>query len=165
MSNPGNKDAVPGEAAAAGGSPVSDAFLREQADEARKALAAAAEQLKAALAGTLDPRALPRKYPFITVGVVAAAGFAAALLAIPSKEQQELKRLERVRRAMYPEPEVPKEAKKAVEDAKAAAAKPPLWVTLVREGVQAARPLLVSLVTAGIKAKQSPSSDGDSTKA
>ena len=114
--------------------------------------------LKAALARGADPRQLPRKFPFLTVGAVAVTGFVAAVLTIPSKEQQELRRLERIRRAMYPDPEPVKgsaaAAGKAVDDAKSS--KPPLWVTLVREGITAARPLLVSLVTASIKAKQNP---------
>jgi hypothetical protein len=147
---------------AAAGSPASDAFLREQAEEARRAVLNGLDQLKAAVAGTMDPRNLPRRFPFVTVGAVALAAFATAVVAIPSREQQELKRLERIRRAMYPEPEVAKDASKdakaAAEQAKAAAngeaAKPPLWVTLLREGVQAARPLLVALVTASLKAKQ-----------
>ncbi len=109
--------------------------------------------LKAALAGTLDPRLLPRRYPFITIGAVAVSGFVAALIAIPSREQQELKRLERIRRAMYPEPE-PAKAPPSNGDGTAEKAKTPLWMTLVREGIQAARPVLVSLVTASIKARQ-----------
>ena len=55
---------------------------------------------------------------------------------------------------MYPKPEVPKEAKAAAEKAAAEAGKPPLWATLLKEGVQAARPLLVSLVTAQMNAKK-----------
>ncbi len=112
-------------------------------------------ELKAALAGTVDPRNLPRRFPFLTVGAVAAASFAAAVVAIPSREQQELKRLERIRKAMYPDPEP---AKASAGDGEKPTGKPtdktPLWVTLVKEGIQAARPLLVALVTASIKAKQ-----------
>ena len=141
---------------AAAGSPASDEFLREQADEAARALQQGFNDFKAALAGKVDPRQLPRKFPFLMVGAVAAASFAAAVVAIPSKEQQELKRLERIRRALHPEPEVPKAVKKAADAAAKADGqqKGPLWVTLLREGIQAARPLLVALVTASIKAKQ-----------
>ena len=110
-------------------------------------------ELKSAVAGTVDPRALPRKFPFITVGAVAVAAFVAAVVAIPSKEQQELKRLERIRRAMYPEPEPSKAVKAEVDDAKAKA-NSPWWQTLLKEGVTAARPLLVTLVTSQMKAKQ-----------
>lgn len=146
---------MPGEAAAAAGSPAVDAYLRKQAEEARVALTQGFNDIRVALARGADPRNLPRKFPFVTVGTVAVVGFAAALLTIPSREQQELRRLERIRRAMYPEPakaeaNVEKSASKAAEKA----AKPPLWMTLVREGVSAARPILVSLVTASIKAKQ-----------
>ena len=157
-SSPG-KAPLPGEAAAATGSPGGDAFLREQADEARRALAKGFEDLKATVAAKVNPRHLPRKFPFVTVGAVAVAGFAAALLAIPSKEQQELKRLERIRRAMYPEPKPPKADKAAVDKAKAQGDKTPLWVTLVKEGVQAARPLLVALVTASMKASEKSKDD------
>ena len=142
-----------GEAAAAAGSPVGDAFLREQAQEARLALTRGVNDLKAALAGTLDPRQLPRRFPFITVGAVAVAGFAAAWLAIPSREEQELRRLERIRRAMYPEPEKPKVAPSTASE-EAEKAKPALWVSLLTAGIQAARPILVNLVTASLKARQ-----------
>ena len=151
---------LPGEAAAKAGSPAVDAYLREQAEEARAALTQGFNDLKVALSRGVDPRQLPRKFPFITVGAVAVTGFVAAVLTIPSKEQQELRRLERIRRAMSPDPEPVKDrgsdADRAAEKAAAKAGKPPLWVTLVREGVTAARPLLVSLVTASIKAKQNP---------
>jgi len=80
------------------------------------------------------------------------AGFIAAVLTIPSREEQELKRLERIRRAMYPEPEPVKPAKP--EGVAETAVKTSIWVTLLREAVQAARPLLVSLVTASLKARQ-----------
>jgi hypothetical protein len=148
------------------GSPGDDAFLRQQAEEARAALSRAANDLKAAVAGTLDPRLIPRRYPFITVGAIAVTGFLAALVAIPSREQQELKRLERIRRAMYPQPEPTKPAQADGHAPSDAAAKPPLWVTLLREGVQAARPILISLVTASLKARQEateyPSATGPS---
>ena len=142
------------------GSPAVDSYLRDQAEEARAALTQGLNDLKVALARGVDPRQLPRKYPFITVGAVAVTGFVAAMLTIPSKEQQELRRLERIRRAMYPDPEPVKgkiaDVDQAAEKAAAKAGKPPLWVTLVREGVTAARPLLVSLVTASMKAKHNP---------
>ena len=120
---------------AAAGSPGGDAFLREQAEAARAALMQGVNDLKAALAGTVDPRQLPRRYPFITIGAVAVTGFVAALLTIPSREQQELKRLERIRRAMYPEAE-PAKAKAADGHGEPAKAKAPLWMTVVREGIQ-----------------------------
>ncbi len=135
-----------------------DAYLRKQADEARQAVAQGVNDLKVALARGVDPRVLPRKFPFITVGAVAVTGFVAALMVIPSREQQELRRLERIRRAMTPDPEP---ARKAAAKAEATAdkavkgeSKTPLWMTLVKEGVQAARPILVSLVTASLAAKK-----------
>ncbi len=142
---------------------MTDAYLREQAEEARKAILQGLTDLKATLAGTLDPRAVPRRFPIATLGAVAATGFVAAILTIPSREQQELRRLERIRKAMYPPADVPKDAKQAVGSAAGQAAaevaKPPLWVTLMREGIQAARPLLVAMITASLKAKQAQSSD------
>lgn len=154
-SKPKGEPPLPGEAAAAAGSPAVDSYLRSQAEEARAALFEAVNGLKAAVAQGVDPRQLPRKFPFITVGAVAVTGFVAALLTIPSREQQELRRLERIRRALHPVEEPAKEKGSDGQRAADKAAKPQLWVTLVREGVQAARPILVSLVTASLKAKQS----------
>jgi hypothetical protein len=150
-----------GETGSAGGTgsapPVSDAkvaadmsesdYLARQAEVAKLAISRALSDAKAALAEGLDPKEWTRRYPFVAVGSAIAAGFAAAVLTIPSKEQQELHKLEKIRRAMHPEPESAKEAK---------AEQKPLWSTLLHEAVQLIRPVLVSAVSAGIGRASAP---------
>src|SRR4051794_28407673 len=77
-------------------------FLTNQVNEASAAIGQAFSALKADLSKGLDPKALTDKYPWLTVGAAAVAGFVAASAVVPSKEQQALKRLERIERALHP---------------------------------------------------------------
>ncbi|HSV14736.1 MAG TPA: hypothetical protein VLI90_10780 [Tepidisphaeraceae bacterium] len=140
-------------------------FLTRQADEAKAAIASALADAKAALAEGIDPREWTRRYPFVALGSAVAAGFVAAVLTIPSKEQQELKKLEKIRRAMHPEvDEVKSKTKAAVADAadeaKAESHKHSFWSTILREAVQMIRPILISAMTAGLGAKAAQNADG-----
>lgn len=128
-------------------------YLARQAEVAKLAISRALSEAKSAFTEGMDPREWTRRYPFVAVGSAIAAGFTAAVLAIPSKEQQELHKLEKIRRAMHPEPEPAKETK---------AEPKPLWSTLLHEAVQLIRPVLVSAVTAGLESRRaSDTHEGD----
>ena len=60
--------------------------------------------LKGALAEGADPRLWARQYPWATLGVSAIAGFVATSILVPSREQQALKKLAEIERALNPEP-------------------------------------------------------------
>jgi len=143
-------------------------FLTRQADDAKAAIASALADAKAALAEGVDPREWTRRYPMVAIGSAVAAGFVAAVLTIPSKEQQELKKLEKIRRAMHPEVDAVKDKAKAAvadaaEEAKAQAGKHSFWSTILREAVHMIRPVLISAMTAGLGAKAAQNSDGRSS--
>jgi hypothetical protein len=77
-------------------------FLTNQVNEASAAIGAAFNSLKADLSKGLDPKVLTDKYPWLTIGAAAVAGFVATSALVPSKEQQALKKLERIERALSP---------------------------------------------------------------
>ena len=110
------------------------------------------------MAEKADPRQLMRKFPFVTLGSTVAVGFAAALLTIPSREQQELRRLERIRRAMHPELTPPKPAATKAANGEVPA-KGPLWLSIAKEVLQAVRPMLTALVTAKLAANKEQGQD------
>lgn len=131
-------------------------YLQQQADDARSAITAAFADAKDALSQGMDAGEWTRRYPMVAIGSAVAAGFVAAVLAIPSRQQQELKKLEKIRRALHPEPPKPVAAAENIEDKADAprdAGKASFWSTLLRECVSLIRPVLVSAVTASISAK------------
>jgi hypothetical protein len=125
-------------------------FLAQQADEARRAIAHALHDAKAALGEGMDPKEWTRRYPLVAVGSAIAAGFVTALLTIPSKEQQELRRMERLHRAMNPPPPAP--AKPATGEPTKAEPPRSIWMIILREAIQMIRPVLMSALTAGLAA-------------
>jgi hypothetical protein len=118
-----------------------------------EALRRAAESL----GESVDPRQLTKKHPFLTVTSAVVAGFAAAVVAIPSKQEQELRRLEKIRRAMNPEP-APKPADTNGSSKGPAAAAGPWWLSIIHEVIQLARPMLTAAITAQL-AKKTPTAD------
>lgn len=76
-------------------------FLAQQADEARAALSRAMNDLKLKIGQGVDPRLWLQDYPWMTMGAAAAAGFVAATAVVPSKEQQALKKLAEIERALH----------------------------------------------------------------
>ena len=84
--------------------PISEAeFLRQQADEARKALSAAFGDLSRNLRDGIDPRGWTKEHPWASLAGAAVAGFAAAAAFVPSKEEQALRRLAKIEKALMPE--------------------------------------------------------------
>jgi hypothetical protein len=125
-------------------------YLRKQADDAKAAIGAALSDARAAMAEGIDPREWTRRYPLVAVGSALAAGFVAAVLAVPSREQQELKKLEKIRRALHPEPAASdgKEGKKTKVEVETPESS--WWSTLLREAMSLIRPVLLSALTAGL---------------
>ena len=79
-------------------------YLTNQANEAAAALSQALAALKQDLVKGVDPKVLAKQYPWAAVGAAAVAGFVTASAVVPSKEQQALKKLERIERALHPYP-------------------------------------------------------------
>jgi hypothetical protein len=132
-----------------------DDFLRLQAEKAKAEIADALHRAKAALKNNADPRELTRRHPWIAIASAVAVGFAAAAAAIPSKQELELRRLERIRQALNPKPPEPASAE-TNGSAKKTDAKPSLAHTLIHELIQLLKPILMTAITASIKSGVNP---------
>jgi hypothetical protein len=107
-------------------------FLAEQAQLAREAIAQTWSEVKNGVSRLADPRKLTRKHPWSALGMAAAAGFAAAWLAVPTKEDRAIRRLARIERAMNPRPDHS------------------IFRGLGSEALKILRPTIISALTAGL---------------
>jgi hypothetical protein len=79
-------------------------YLARQAQEAKTAISRAWSDFSMGLAQGVDPREWTRDYPLTALSTALAAGFVAAITLVPSKEDQALKKLARLERAINPPP-------------------------------------------------------------
>jgi hypothetical protein len=143
-------------------------FLTLQQEHAKAAIGRVMGELKGALAEGVDPRAWMQQYPWATLGVSAVAGFVATTMLVPSREQQALKKLAEIERALNPPPRRREErerdehpdsvdGKAGADDYKAG--KQSFMTALLGEAIKAVRPALISLLTAGVTAKAAKPSE------
>ena len=76
-------------------------YLAHQAAMAREAITGAFAELKTDLGRGVDPRMWMKSHPWMTLASAAVAGFAAASAAVPSKQQQALRKLASIERAVH----------------------------------------------------------------
>ena len=62
-----------------------ETLLRDEAEQARLAIVRTLASMKSGLNDATDPQAWARAHPWVSVGVAAAAGFAAAAAAVPAR--------------------------------------------------------------------------------
>jgi hypothetical protein len=143
-------------------------FLTLQQEHAKAAIGRAVSELKNALAGGVDPRPWMKQYPWATLGASAVAGFVAASMLIPSKEEQALKKLAAIEKALNPppprRPEPPTDAgsvdgKRGVEDYKSG--RSGMLSAIMGELVGAIKPAVISLLTSGVTASAVKPSESD----
>lgn len=135
-------------------------YLTQQANAAREAMQRTAQELLEKLKTDVDPRQLAKEHPWISLAVAAAGGFTAAVVAVPSKEQQALKRLAEMERAVgmhqngkskkHHEPDDDTENAGAKHYAKGHGS---FWQGLAMQVLEAVKPAILSALTAGITAK------------
>ena len=93
-----------------------------------------------------------REYPWVSLGVAAAAGFIGTTLVVPSREQQALARLAAIEKALNP----PKSSGTNHDSSATPSEKSgSLFMIILREVLALVRPLLLSLLTAGMAGRQS----------
>ena len=137
-------------------------FLTLQQEHAKAAIGRVVGELKGALASGANPKDWMHQYPWATLGVTAVAGFVAATVLVPSREQQALKKLAEIEKALNPQPRRRAErerddhpdsvdGKAGADDYKAG--KQSFMTALLGEAIKAVRPALISLLTAGVTAK------------
>jgi hypothetical protein len=134
-------------------------YLQRQAEDAKAALSQAAQDLTRVLSQGLDPRGLTKDHPWATMAGAAVAGFAAAALLVPTKEDQALKRLAAIERALSPQGQKPHQGGTHHEDGEDGGAKQfakgqsGFLGGLGRQVLEAVKPAIMSALTAGITAK------------
>ena len=108
----------------------------------------------------VDPKAWTKEHPWAMVAGAAVAGFAAAAAFVPSKEDQALRRLIAMERALMPKaqpaPAADGHHPGGGEDAGAkdfAKGRTGLMGAITRQLLEAIKPALMSALTAGITAK------------
>ena len=99
-----------------------------------------------------------RQYPWVTLGASAVAGFVASAVLVPSKEDQALKKLAKIERALNPQPPKPErgaDGSAADEDGAKAykGGRQSLGRAIVGEVIKAVQPALLSMLTAGVTAQ------------
>ena len=134
-------------------------FLTLQQEHAKAAIGRAVSQLKDALAGGVDPRPWMKQYPWATLGASAVAGFVAASVLVPSKEQQALKKLAAIEKALNPPPPRRREPDDDVGsvDGKAGSqdyksGRRGMLTAIMGELIGAIKPAVISLLTSGVTA-------------
>ena len=143
-------------------------YLTLQQEHAKAAIARTVAEMKKALAEGANPVEWAKQYPWATLGVSAVAGFVAATMLIPSREQQALKKLAEIERALNPEPRRRQERERDDHpdsvDGKADAdgyksGRQSFMTAILAEAIKAVRPALISLLTAGVTAKATKPSE------
>jgi hypothetical protein len=76
-------------------------FLQQEAAHAKAATIQAMSELKNRVAAGVDPRGWVEDHPWLTLTGVAAASFVATSIAVPSKEQQALRKLADIEAAIH----------------------------------------------------------------
>ena len=134
-------------------------FLTLQQEHAKAAIGRAVSELKTALAGGVDPRYWMKEYPWATLGASAVAGFVAAAALIPSKEEQALKKLAAIEKALNPPPprrHEPEEDVASVDGKRGAqdykSGRSGMLTAIMGEMIGAIKPALVSLLSSGLAA-------------
>ncbi len=134
------------------------AFLQQQADHAKAALAEALGALKHDLAHGGDPRAWVRSHPWATLAATAVAGFAATSVAVPSKEQQAIARLRALERAIHGENGGSRQSSPAGDNKPAET----LGTVVTREVIGMVRPIVLTLLTNLLSGNQPAPATGPS---
>lgn len=116
-------------------------------------MSAALGDLKAEIARGADPREWVQAHPWLTLASAAVAGFTAAAAAIPSKEQQALRRLEAIQRALHashPQPAKDGNGNGAGDHASGHG----IGAVLIREAIGIVKPIALSILTARLTPRE-----------
>ena len=128
-------------------------FLQKQAADAKAAIGAVFNDLKRDLSQGVDPRGWMQVAPWTTLAAAAVAGFAAAAVAVPSKEEQTLKRLKKIEEALTPKPRPIDAAVNGDQVRKVETGQGSFLAGLAGQVLRSIQPVLMSALTAGITAK------------
>lgn len=105
----------------------------------------------------MDPKAWAQEHPWIAIGAAAVAGFAATAALVPSKEEQALKKLASIERALNAGREQASNGNGKHEE------KGGTLKTILAEAAGLLRPLLASVVAAQMGRSQGPPQRDDAS--
>jgi len=106
------------------------------------------------LGQSVDPRAWAKEHPWWTVAGAAVGGFVAACAIVPTKEDQALRRLAKIERAIAPKPRPVVVASEDGHSEKDPGNKG-LFHGLLNQFLKSIQPAIMSAITAGLTAKMS----------
>ncbi len=130
--------------------PTEAQFLDQQAQQAKDALSRTLSLIGKNLGQSVDPRAWAQEHPWLTLAGAAVGGFVAACAVVPTKEDQAIKRLARIERAIAPKPPV---VVAADGDSDRHPANKGVVHGLLNQVLKSIQPAIMSAITAGITAK------------
>ncbi len=130
-------------------------FLQQQAELAREAISRTFSHFTSGLGKGANPMEWTKEYPWATLGAAAVAGFVAANMLVPSKEDQALRKLAALERALHPPPPVVEGSTTEKDPAKHG-----VVYGLVNQMLKAVQPAVISAITAHI-AKNDPPQNGN----
>lgn len=113
------------------------------------------QDLKTKLGQGVDPKAWAKEHPWIAIGAAAVAGFAATAALVPSKEEQALKKLAAIERALNAGRERVAESNGDGKHEKGGG----MLKTILGEAAGLLRPMLASFVAAQMGGQQPPQSE------
>ena|SRR5882724_9942974 len=129
-------------------------FLARQAQDAQAAIGKAWQDMKARLGQGVDPKAWAKEHPWIAVGTAVVAGFVATAALVPSKEEQALKKLAAIERALTPPPPPERSSNGDGKHEKGG-----IMGTILHEALGLLRPVLASVMAANMGAATVPPPD------
>jgi hypothetical protein len=122
-------------------------YLQDQAEAAKDAMGRAWSEFMAGMGKSADPRQWAKAHPWITMASATVAGFAAASTLVPSKEEQALKKLAAIERALH----IDGRPKRETNGDGAKEPKDGFLTRLMKEAFAAAGPVLANILGAQMK--------------
>ncbi len=113
------------------------------------------QDLKSKLGQGVDPKAWAAEHPWIAIGAAAVAGFAATAALVPSKEEQALKKLAAIERALNAGRERVESNGNGKHEEKGGG----MLKTILTEAAGLLRPVLASVVASQMGGQQPPQGD------
>lgn len=131
-------------------------YIARQAAEASAAISNTLRAITGDLKQTVDVRLWTKEHPWMSVGAAAAAGFVAACMVVPTKEDQALRRLAKIEKALNPShPPVGSSSDGAANQQEYKSGRQSFWTSIAKEIIGAVKPVLLSTLTAGVTAQAS----------
>jgi hypothetical protein len=139
------------------------AYVAEQADQAKAAIASVLGDMKGAIAQSVNLKEWTRQYPWIMTASAAVVGFAAAMAVTPSKDESLKDKWEAFKDKFTPDLSAKPEVNARTVADQPAQGDSPSWFSIVlREVLKAVGPTIGGMLTGALASQpaQDPESSG-----